>query len=214
MLDSVQIHEVFESLQGESTFAGLTCHFIRLAGCALRCVYCDTPAARADTGRCARVVELVAAAAASRAAIIEITGGEPLEQAACPGLASRLREACAPRPVLIETNGACDLTLVPAGVVAIMDVKTPGSGEAARFREANIACLRPYDEVKFVLCDRADYDWARARADAWRLAQRCRAVHFSAAAGRLDPRALAGWLRADGGAYRLGLQWHRSLEIP
>jgi 7-carboxy-7-deazaguanine synthase len=210
---AVRVAERFISIQGESTFAGLPCFFIRLAGCNLACAWCDTPSARdPGAGADVAVAELVAEAAAARAAIVEITGGEPLLQPGFPALAAALRDGCG-KPVLVETNGSRDLSLVPAGVIAIVDVKPPGSGESARNDAANIARLRPADEVKFVLADRADYEWALAFVLRHGLAARCRAVHFSPAAGRLEAAELARWLLADSAPARLHIQLHKAIGL-
>jgi 7-carboxy-7-deazaguanine synthase len=211
-METVQVCEIFTSLQGESTYAGLSCFFIRLAGCNLRCTYCDTPQARA-AGETMRVDALVGRARDAGTALIEITGGEPLLQAGFPALAAAL-VAAAPGPVLVETNGTCDLRRIPEAAVAVMDIKTPGSGEADAFDAANVDRLRPHDEVKCVVCDRADYAWAAERVRALDLTRRCRAVHFSPARGRLDARVLADWILADGPAgVRLQLPLHTLLGI-
>ena len=143
---------------------------------------------------------------------MEITGGEPLIKAGFPALAQALRDG-AGKPVLVETNGSRDLSLVPEGVTAIMDIKTPGSGESASFDSANLERLRPYDEVKFVVCDRSDYEWAACLVRGYGLTRRCRAVHVSPAWGALDPRDLAAWLIEDALDVRLQVQLHRVLNI-
>jgi len=206
---SVQVAETFASIQGESTYAGLPCFFIRLAGCNLSCSYCDTPGAR-EPGRQRRLGELLAERAKSPAPLTCVTGGEPLLQPAAPALLAAL-QARETTPVLVETNGTRDLRAVPARSVAIMDIKCPGSGccEATDWR--NIERLRPQDEVKFVLCDRDDYLWARDVAARHELSARCHAVLFSPAAERLEPRRLAQWLLADGQPVRLQLQIHKIL---
>jgi 7-carboxy-7-deazaguanine synthase len=208
---TVEICETFVSVQGESTFAGLICHFIRLSRCNLRCSYCDTAHAFGP-GTPRSVEELVAEESASGAAIAEITGGEPLLQPAFARLALALRDS-RNRPVLVETNGSQDLALVPEGVTAIMDVKCPGSGEAASLRRENLGRLRSYDEVKFVLSDRVDYEWARQFVLEHALASRCRAVLLGAVWGRLDARLLASWIVADRLPVRLQVQLHKVLEV-
>jgi 7-carboxy-7-deazaguanine synthase len=208
----VELCETFVSIQGESTFAGLRCHFIRLSGCNLRCRYCDTLRAYGP-GRVVRVSELVDEAVATDAAMCEITGGEPLLQAGFPELAARLRDATG-RPVLVETNGSRDISCIPEGVVAIVDVKTPGSGESARADLANLDRLRAADEVKFVLTDRMDYEWSRALVRERNLTTRCRAVHFSPVWGCLDASLLAGWILEDSLRVRLHIQLHKLLELP
>ena len=207
----LKVCETFLSIQGESSYAGCTCFFIRLAGCNLHCTYCDTPQAR-EPGRDMDVDTLVRMASESRASILEITGGEPLLQDACPPLAGRLVEATA-RPVLVETNGTCNVAVLPAGVTAIVDVKCPGSGHGGRFDMANLARLRSHDEVKFVLADRLDYEWARAFVHEHDLDRHCRAVFFSPVHGGLAPAVLASWMLEDGLPVRLQVQLHKILGI-
>jgi len=208
---TVAVCETFESIQGESTFAGLSCFFVRLSGCNLRCRYCDTTYAYGP-GRPVAVGDLAAAAAASRAAIVEVTGGEPLLQNGFAELAVELRDRCG-RPVLVETNGSLDISVVPREVVAVMDVKCPGSGEAERMDWANLGRLRPYDEVKFVLMDRADYEWARSVVAKHNLAAACRAVLLSPAWGRLDPARIGEWMLEDGLRARLQVPLHKALGV-
>jgi 7-carboxy-7-deazaguanine synthase len=207
----LKVVETFESIQGESSWAGMPCFFIRLAGCNLRCVYCDTPYAY-EGGEERSVEELVAAARASRAPIVEITGGEPLLQEGLPALAAALRDGTSKR-VLVETNGSLDLARVPPGVVAIVDIKCPGSGESERVLWSNVERLRACDEVKFVISDRADYDWAVDVLRRFALATRCRAVHLSPAADVLGPAVLAGWMLADGLPARLQVQLHKVVGL-
>jgi len=208
----VTVAETFVSIQGESTYAGLPCFFVRLAGCNLRCTYCDTPRALAP-GRAEPVAALVHAAAAARTPLVEVTGGEPLLQEDFPALAAALRDGT-DATVLVETNGSRDLSAIPEGVIAVVDIKCPGSGEGGSFDLANLDRLRPCDEVKFVLTDRRDYDWARAFAADHALFGHCRTVLFSPAAGRLEPDRLAGWMLADRPAARLQVQLHKMLGVP
>ncbi len=210
-MSEVRVAELFESIQGESTYSGLPCFFVRLAGCNLNCIYCDTPAATME-GEPMTIDAVVAACRASRAPLIEITGGEPLHQAGFEALAEAICAAC-DKTVLVETNGTCDISPIPDGAIAIVDVKTPGSGMAGTFDEANMARLRPCDEVKFVLCDRHDYEWAAECVRLHDLASRCAAVLFSPAWGQLDPSQLADWLQADGLLVRLQVQLHRVLNF-
>jgi len=211
-MDKLSVCEVFQSIQGESTHAGLPCFFIRLAGCNLRCRYCDTPEAYAD-GRMTAVGELVKRCRQSAAPLVEITGGEPLLQEGTPVLASAVRDQ-AGKTVLIETNGSCDLSAVPGEVIAVVDVKTPGSGEPGAMDWNNVKRLREYDEVKFVLCDRTDYEWAVERVQEHDLPARCRAVHFSPAWGLLDPGELARWIVNDAPPVRLHLPLHKVADVP
>jgi 7-carboxy-7-deazaguanine synthase len=208
---TVNIAETFVSLQGESTWAGLPCFFVRLAGCNLRCRYCDTPAAR-DGGRQTEIESIVAEALAANAAISEITGGEPLLQDGFRSLAEALRDSTG-KPVLVETNGSLDISLVPDGVIAIMDVKCPGSAAGEANDWANVARLRTYDEVKFVLTDEADYAWAARQVAERGIAARCRAVHFSPVNGIMDPSALGGWILRDRLPVRLHLQLHKLVGL-
>jgi len=209
--ETVEVSETFTSIQGESTYAGLPCFFIRLAGCNLSCSYCDTPQARVP-GKPVQWTQLVRECIESDTAIAEITGGEPLLQPLFPDLASSLRERTR-RPVLVETNGSRDISIIPDRVTAIMDIKTPGSGMSQAMDMANIERLRPHDEVKFVLLDRADYEWARQITRTQRLWDLCRAVLFSPAHGRLDPATLAGWIVDDRLPVRLNLQLHKILGV-
>ena len=174
-------------------------------------MYCDTPAARVQ-GKAARIEDLVAQAVSARAPICEITGGEPLLQDGFAALAVALCEQTR-RPVLVETNGSLDISIVPERAIAIMDVKCPGSGAAGGNDWANIARLRPHDEVKFVLCDEADYAWAAAQVLDRGIAGRCRAVHFSPVQGLMDPSALGGWIVRDRLPVRLHMQLHKMVGM-
>lgn len=210
-MTTVNVCETFISIQGESTFAGLSCFFIRLAGCNLRCRYCDTTYAYAP-GSEAPIEQLVSESRAAKAAIVEITGGEPLLQPAFRELASALRDRGG-KPVLVETNGSRDISVIPTGVIAIMDVKCPGSGESESMDPANIGRLRPQDEVKFVLTDRTDYEWARDFVKRHTLASRCHAVMFSPVFGVLTAKDLGQWILEDGLSVRLQVQLHKVLGI-
>src|SRR5215213_7905777 len=163
---SLVIHEIYRSLQGESTFAGLPCVFVRLTACHLRCGYCDTAHAFGQ-GETLSLDDVVARALALGDPLVEITGGEPLLQPEVLPLLTRLADAG--RTVLLETSGAVDIGPVDPRVHVILDLKTPGSGEVAANLWENLARLEPGDEVKFVVCDRADFDWAVAQVRAHRL---------------------------------------------
>ena len=208
-MGTVNVCETFTSIQGESTRAGLPCFFIRLSGCNLRCNYCDTKYSYGP-GKDASVADLVADCAASRALIVEVTGGEPLLQAGFRELALALRDH-SDKLVLVETNGSRDISVIPEGVITIMDVKCPGSGESEEMDLANVGRLRAGDEVKFVLCHRNDYDWARSLVDRHDLASVCSAVFFSPVSGVLDGRKLGEWIVEDGLPVRLQLQLHKVL---
>ena len=208
---TVNICETFVSIQGESTYVGLSCYFIRLAGCNLRCRYCDTTYAYAP-GVEAPIPDLVIECRGNKAAIVEITGGEPLLQPGFRELAAGLRDQGG-KPVLVETNGSLDISAVPAGVITIMDVKCPASGVSEAMDPANIGRLRPQDEVKFVLSDRKDYEWARDFVKRHNLATRCHAVLFSPAFGRLPAKEVGQWIIDDGLPVRVQVQLHKVLGM-
>ena len=210
-MESVKVCETFVSIQGESSYAGLTCFFIRLSGCNLRCKYCDTPYAYSG-GEDVTVPALVEACRGSGAALVEVTGGEPLLQAGFPALAGALRDSCA-RPVLVETSGSCDISLVPEGIVTIMDVKCPGSGESASLDVRNLSRLRRQDQVKFVLSDRLDYEWARSFVERHRLLSSCREVIFGPVSGILSAKDLAAWMIEDRLTVRLQVPLHKILGM-
>ncbi|MBN1895711.1 radical SAM protein [bacterium] len=183
----LKVNEIFMSIQGESSCAGLPCVFIRLTGCNLRCAYCDTTYAY-EEGTFWLVRDIVKAVSIHEIQLVEITGGEPLEQEETPQLAGALLDSGF--AVLVETNGTRDISLLPAGVIRIMDIKCPGSGEHEKTDWNNLGRLQPNDEVKFVLCGEADYLWAREIVKKYGLAGRAK-VLFSPAKVRLDPRASA-----------------------
>ena len=200
------ITEIFHSIQGESTYAGAPCVFVRLTGCDLRCAWCDTPYAFSE-GREAAVDEVVATVASFGCPLVEITGGEPLLQDdVYPLMAALLSRGMT---VLLETGGQLSVDRVPAGVVKILDVKCPGSGESARNHWPNLDRLQPADQVKFVILDRADYEFARHVVMRHEIASRCAAVLFSPVHGALDPAELAAWILADRLPVRLQLQVHK-----
>jgi len=200
------VNEVFHSIQGESTRAGAPCVFVRLTACDLRCAWCDTPYAFTE-GRKRTVGEVVEAVAAFGCPLVEITGGEPLLQDDVYPLMTELRDRGL--TVLLETGGHLSVDRVPAGVVKIIDVKCPGSGESARNHWPNLGLLGPADEVKFVIRDRADYEFARGVVERHQLAGRCAAVLFSPVHDVLPPPDLASWILGDGLRVRLQLQVHK-----
>jgi 7-carboxy-7-deazaguanine synthase len=203
----LKITEVFRSLQGEANAVGFPTTFIRLTGCPLRCQYCDTAYAF-HGGEWRTVAELVAAATDEGARHVCVTGGEPLAQRNCLPL---LRSLCdAGFEVSLETSGALPIDEVDARVARVVDLKTPGSGEVARNRYENLALLRAADQVKFVICDRADYEWSRDQMLQHQLATRC-TVLFSPSAGQLAGRELAEWILADRLPVRFQLQLHKIL---
>jgi 7-carboxy-7-deazaguanine synthase len=222
----MQITEIYKSIQGESTHAGLPCVFVRLTGCNLRCSWCDSE--YTFTGGQRRTVEEVATEVerlSPGGGLVEITGGEPLlqEREVVP-LMQRLLDAG--YTLLLETSGERPLERVPRQVIKIVDVKCPNSGEPDTFHMDNLGTLNPRDEVKFVLSDRADYEFARDFVRHHNLDQRVNAVLFSpafskqasgardASACLLDPRELADWILADGVPARLGLQIHKFIWDP
>ena len=204
------IHEIYRSLQGESTFAGLPCVFIRLTACHLRCVYCDTPHAFSE-GEALDLDEILARTLDLGDDLVELTGGEPLLQPEVYPLMTRLADAG--KTVLLETSGAVDTAAVDPRVRIILDIKTPGSGEAEANIWSNLDRLKPTDEVKVVVCDRADFDWAVEVVRRHRLVGRC-PVLFSAAFGQVNPTELAAWILESRLPVRLQLQQHKILWDP
>lgn len=204
--DSLVIHEIYRSIQGETSFAGRPCTLVRLSGCNLRCRYCDTTQAFYGGTRLSRS-EVVARALACNTPLVLVTGGEPLLQPAAIPLLSDLCDA--QRTVLLETSGERDISAVDARVHRIVDMKAPSSGECARNRYENLTLLGPRDQLKLVLADRADYDWARALLERTRVAERAAEVLVSPVHGELDPRELVAWTLADGLDVRVQLQLHK-----
>lgn len=200
------INEIFHSIQGESTHAGEPCVFVRLTACDLRCSWCDTPYAFTE-GRKRSLDDVIAEVERFGCPLVEVTGGEPLLQADVYPLMERL--LAGGKTVLLETGGHISTEKVPAGVVRIVDVKCPGSGEAARMHWPNLERLVPTDEVKFVIRDRADYEYARDVIGRYDLTRRSRAVLVSPVHGVLDPRMLAAWVLEDRLPVRLQLQVHK-----
>ena len=205
------INEIFHSIQGESTHAGRPCVFVRLTACDLRCRWCDTPYAFHE-GRKMSVDEVVADVEARGCLVVEVTGGEPLLQADVYPLMQRLLDAG--KTVLVETGGHRSIAQVPAGVVRIMDVKCPGSGESERNDWSNLALLTPTDEVKFVIADRVDYEYARELVQREQLTSRVAAVLFSPVHGELEAKQLAEWVIADRLEVRVQLQMHKFIWTP
>lgn len=200
------VNEIFHSIQGESTHAGRPCVFVRLTGCDLRCTWCDTAYAFHD-GQKMSVDDVVTALESYPSRLAELTGGEPLLQDDVYPLIDRLLGAG--WDVLVETGGHLSLDRVPAAVTKIVDVKCPGSGEAARHDWNNVRWLTARDEVKFVVRDREDYDFARDAIGTHRLGARCGAVLLSPVHGTLAPERLAAWALEDGLDARVQLQVHK-----
>ncbi len=206
-MSRLRVTEIFHSLQGESLSIGLPTVFVRLTGCPLRCAYCDTDYAFSG-GEWLELPQILDRVGGYDCEHVCVTGGEPLAQPACLEL---LEELCNARyKVSLETGGANDLCRVDPRVARVMDIKTPGSGEEMRNRWDNIGCLHPHDQVKFVLCDEADYQWACRQLIRWELPGRCE-VLFSPVHGRLDPRQLAEWILRDRLRVRFQIQLHKYL---
>ena len=203
----LKITEVFRSLQGEANAVGFPTTFIRLTGCPLRCQYCDTAYAF-HGGEWRTVAELVGAARDEGARHVCVTGGEPLAQKNCLPLLSSLCDAGF--EVSLETSGALAIDEVDPRVARVVDLKTPASGEIARNRYENLALLRASDQLKFVICDRADYEWSREQLQRHQLATRC-TVLFSPSAEQLSGRELAEWILEDRLPVRFQLQLHKIL---
>lgn len=204
---TVRISEIFHSLQGESSRVGLPTVFVRLTGCPLRCVWCDTAYAFSG-GQTMSLPAILAEVAHYEVAHVCVTGGEPLAQPACLRLLSELSDAG--HAVSLETSGALDIGGIDARVKRIVDLKAPGSGEFARNRWQNLALLTADDELKFVLKDRIDYEWARQLVVDRRLAAVCPLL-FSPVAGELAAATLAEWIVADRLPVRFQLQLHKVL---
>lgn len=209
MEQALAISEIFKSIEGETSYAGLPCSFVRTVGCNLRCSYCDTQYAQSGDGIRIGLEEICEEVESHGTRLVCITGGEPLVQTeGVVALAARLLESG--HTVLLETNGTFDLAPVPEGVVRIMDVKCPGSGESGKTLPENLERLTPRDEVKFVISDRADFDWAVAFVEQHELAVGPQ-VLFAPAYGRLAAGDLAGWILEAGLEVRLQLQLHKLL---
>jgi len=207
MTSVLQINEIFHSIQGESTRAGLPCVFVRLAGCNLRCSWCDTEYAF-NEGHPMSVDQVLAEVERFDCRLVEVTGGEPLLQPEATTLMGML--VARGYGVLLETGGSLPIQGVPAEVVRIVDIKCPGSGEVASNRWDNLAHLRPTDEIKFVIRDRSDYAWAAAQTVERNLTRKC-TVLFSPVHDALDPGRLAQWVLGDGLAVRVQIQLHKIL---
>jgi len=208
---TLRITEIFRSIQGESTWAGTPCVFVRLMGCDVRCSYCDTTYAY-EGGEVMTIGAILARCQELGCAVVEITGGEPLQQENCPALARRLLDA--EYAVLCETSGTLPVLGLSPGVVKVMDLKCPGSGVAEKTCWANVDVLTSRDEVKFVIGDRTDYEWSREVIGRHRLLSRCKAVLFAPVFGRLAPRDLADWIVADRLDVRLQMQLHKYIWDP
>ena len=201
----LKVIEFFKSIQGESTRAGMVCSFVRLSGCNLSCTYCDTKYAM-DGGTEFTVDEVLTMVEDFGSNLVEITGGEPLLQQDTPVLCKRLMETG--HTVLIETNGTQDISVLPEGCIRIMDIKCPGSGSSIFFQAENLHHLKPYDECKFVISDKDDFDWALQFVRTHHIYQKC-TVLFSPNSKTLSPGDLAEWILDSNIPVRLGLQLHK-----
>ncbi len=210
-MEMLTVNEIFYSIQGESTRAGRPCVFVRLTACDLRCSWCDTPDAFYE-GRRMSQGDVMGEVERHGCRLVEITGGEPLLQEEVYELMQRLIDRG--HTVLLETGGHRPITRVPEAVIKILDVKCPGSGEADRNDWANLDRLAPHDEVKFVVKDRTDYEFARDVVCRHRLEDRCAAVLFSPVHGVLDPTTLSQWILADRLPVRVQIQLHKYLRLP
>jgi 7-carboxy-7-deazaguanine synthase len=208
---TLTVNEIYFSIQGESSWAGWPCVFVRLTFCDLRCSYCDTEYAFYE-GKKQTLPEITDAVAAYHCPLVEITGGEPLLQKNVLPLMASLADAG--HTVLLETSGAHDISEVDPRVHRIMDLKTPGSGEVERNLLSNIEHLTYRDEVKFVIGSREDYEWSRENVLNFKLPERCRAVLFSPIFGRIDPREIVEWILADNLRVRFQLQMHKFIWTP
>ena len=209
--DTLVIHEIYSSIQGESTFAGLPCTFVRTTGCNLRCTYCDTPQAFYGGTRMTRQ-EVLERALALGTPLVELTGGEPLLQPAVLPLMSELCDAG--KTVPIETSGEADVSSVDQRVHKIMDLKAPGSGESHRNRWSNLDHIARTDEIKFVLLDRADYEWMRKTIADHDLTKKTPHLLASTVFGKQLPRDLVKWVLEDKLPVRVQLQLHKYVWSP
>jgi 7-carboxy-7-deazaguanine synthase len=208
---TLTVNEIYRSIQGESTWAGLPCVFVRLTFCDLRCNYCDTAYAF-YAGSKIKLSEIVERVVAYDCPLVEITGGEPLLQKNTLPL---MQELCdRQKTLLLETSGAHDISRVDPRVHRIMDLKTPGSGESGRNRYGNIAFLTRRDEVKFVIGSREDYLWSKQKMHEFQLVDRCGTVLFSPIFGRIDPRTIVEWVLEDRLQVRFQLQMHKFIWTP
>jgi len=206
----LRVTEIFHSIQGESSYVGQPCVFVRLTGCPLRCTWCDTDYAFYGGNECS-IDEVLAKVHTYGCRLVEVTGGEPLVQPESFPLMTRLCDAG--YTVLLETSGSVDIAPVDPRVHAILDVKCPGSGMTDRMHWPNLSALAAKDEAKFVLADRADYDWAREILAEHGVADRC-TVFFSPVFGSLDVRQLAEWILADKLPVRFQIQLHKHIWAP
>lgn len=212
MSRTLRITEIFHSLQGETRTVGLPTVFVRLTGCPLRCGYCDTAYAFSG-GTIYEIDEILQQVASFGARYVTVTGGEPLAQKNCHDLLASLCDAG--YEVSLETSGALDISQVDPRVIKVVDIKTPGSGEVLKNRFDNLSSILSHDQIKFVICDRADYEWAKETLQQYNLTHICD-VLFSPSYKQQEPGALADWIIADGLMVRLQVQLHKYLwgDVP
>lgn len=208
-MTQLRVTEIYPSVQGESSYAGQPCVFVRLTGCPLRCRWCDTSYAFSG-GSAVEIDDIVARALSFGLDLVEVTGGEPLAQRGAAELLARLADRF-PR-VLLETSGAISIAELDPRIVVILDLKAPGSGESQKNHWPNLEALKPIDELKIVIADRADYVWAR-RTLSERAVPRI-PIHFSPVHGVLDPKLLVEWILEDRLPVRLQLQQHKYIWDP
>ena len=207
MLDKLRITEIFFSLQGETRTVGLPTVFVRLTGCPLRCQYCDTAYAF-HGGTWFELPTILSEVKKYQTRYVTVTGGEPLAQKACIPLLKALCDEG--YEVSLETSGALDVSLVDPRVVKVIDIKTPGSAESHRNEWANLSHLLPHDQIKFVICDRADYEWSKTCIETHGLVERCQ-ILFSPSYQQLEPGELADWILHDQLGVRMQIQLHKVL---
>ena len=209
----LRVFETFASTQGESTFAGRLCYFIRLAGCNLACSYCDTVKAQAGSSftREATAGELASEAVASGLKLVEITGGEPMMQGDCVGVLCELLISSG-MTVLMETNGSLDLSTLPPEVIRIVDYKTPSSGESGKMFIENVRSLRPCDQVKFVISDRHDFDFSCQIIKKYRIDRQTEHILMSPVLSSLPGETLVEWMLKEKVPARLNLQLHKFMN--
>jgi 7-carboxy-7-deazaguanine synthase len=207
-VSQLRITEIFHSLQGEARTVGFPTVFVRLTGCPLRCQYCDTSYAFSG-GELRTISEILSQVAEFKARFVTVTGGEPLAQPECLPLLTALCDAG--YSVSLETSGALDISAVDGRASVVMDLKTPDSGECHRNLYANVDYLKPLDQVKFVICSRNDYQWARLKLDEFHLAGRVDDVLFSPSHGQVSPTELAEWILEDRLPVRFQIQLHKLL---
>jgi len=204
---SLKINEIFYGIQGESSYTGQPCVFVRLTGCNLRCSYCDTQYAYSE-GEEMEIDEIIGRVSSYRCSLVEVTGGEPLIQEDTPNLIHRLLEEGF--EVLLETNGSRDISIVDGRCIRIIDIKCPSSGEEKKSNPENLKRLKENDEIKFVIGDRADYEYAKNILDNINLDSPVKnAIHFSNVFGRIHPKTLAQWILEDHLNVRLHIQLHK-----